>query len=65
MTQTLRIGGGTSTHIVNPDPLVAAMGPRPLCGGVRINGRAQRITVTDGNTATCKRCQAAAEKQGL
>jgi hypothetical protein len=64
MTQTVRIGNGTSSHIVNPDPLVAAMGPRPLCGGVRL-ARAQRITVTEGNTANCKRCQAAAEKLGL
>lgn len=64
MTQTLRIGGGTSTHLVNQDVL-ANLGPRPLCGAARINGRAQRMTVTDGNTATCKRCQAKAEKLGL
>lgn len=65
MSKVIRIGHGEELHIENPDQLILdTLGSRPLCGGVRINGKAQVLQVTDAK-ATCTKCTNKAAKLGL
>lgn len=66
MTKTIQIGNGSELHIENPDAFILeTLGSRPLCGGVRINGKAQKIRVHQDRLATCSKCLTKAEKLSL